>query len=116
MVREFLYRDDLDGTTENVRNLTYTLEGQDYEIDLSEDNVQRFYSALEPFVAKSRQVKRHASTAPARRRGGDGRRSGGSGRDDIPDVRAWAQANGFDVSERGRIKKEILDKYDEAHQ
>jgi Lsr2 len=114
MVREFLYRDDLDGSTEDVRTLSFTVDGQDYEIDLSEDNVQRFHSALEPFVAKSRPIKRQAG--PARRRGGNGRRSGGSTRDDIPDVRAWAQANGFDVSERGRIKKEILDKYDEAHQ
>jgi Lsr2 len=88
--------------------------GQDYEIDLSEDNVQRFHEALEPFVAKSRQVKHQPG--PTRRRGGDGRRSSaGSGRDDIPQIRQWAQANGYDVSERGRIKKEVLDAYDEAH-
>jgi Lsr2 len=114
MVREFLLRDDLDGSTENVRNLTYTVDGQDYEIDLSEDNVQRFHEALEPFVAKSREVKRQA--APTRRRGDGRRSSAGSTRDDIPQIRQWAQAAGFDVSERGRIKKEIIDKYDEAHQ
>jgi Lsr2 len=113
MVREFLYRDDLDGSMENVRTLTFTVEGQDYEIDLSEGNVRRFHEALEPFVAKSREVKRQAG--PTRRRG-NGRRSTGSTRDDIPQIRQWAQANGYDVSERGRIKKEILEKYDEAHQ
>jgi hypothetical protein len=43
------------------------------------------------------------------------RRSGRSGRDDIPQIRAWAEAQGMDVSARGRIKKEILDAYDEAH-
>jgi Lsr2 len=54
--------------------------------------------------------------APVRRSRGDGRRrSGSSGRPDIPQIRAWAEANSYDVSARGRIKKEIIDAYDEAH-
>jgi Lsr2 len=69
-------------------------------------------STVDPGSA-SRQVQREA--APPRRGRGDGRRRGGTGgRDDIPQIRQWAQANGYDVSERGRIK-EIIDAYDEAH-
>jgi hypothetical protein len=105
MVREFLYRDDLDGSTESVRTLSFAVEGQDYEIDLSEGNVQRFHEALEPFVSKGRQIKRQAGTT---RRRGEGRRSEGGGRDDIPQIRAWAEANGHEVSARGRIKKEVI--------
>jgi hypothetical protein len=112
MVREFLYRDDLDGSTESVRTVTYTIEGQDYEIDLSEGNIQRFHEALQPFVAKSRKGQRQAAST---RRGGDGRRRSGSTRDDIAQIRAWAEANGHQVSARGRIKKEIIDAYDQAH-
>jgi hypothetical protein len=105
MVREFLYRDDLDGSTESVRTLSFAVEGQDYEIDLSEGNVQRFHEALEPFVSKGRQIRRQAGTT---RRRGEGRRSEGGGRDDIPQIRAWAEANGHEVSARGRIKKEVI--------
>jgi uncharacterized membrane protein len=102
--------DDLDGS-EATQTLNYTVDGQEYEVDLSEENVQRFHEALEPFVSKSRQVERQP--APTRRSRGDGRRR--SGRDDISAIRAWAEAQGMDVSARGRVKKEIIDAYDQAH-
>jgi Lsr2 len=105
--------DDLDGS-EATQTLNYTVDGQEYEIDLSEDNIQQFHEALEPFVSKSRQVERQA--APARRGSGNGRRrSSAGGRDDIPQIRAWAESQEMDVSARGRVKKEIIDAYDEAH-
>jgi Lsr2 len=113
MAQRVVLMDDLDGSAA-TQTVSYTIDGQEYEIDLSEENAQRFHETLEPFVSKSRQVQRQA--APPRRGRGNGRRTSGSGREDIPQVRAWAQTNGYDVSERGRIKKEILDKYDEAHQ
>ena len=113
MAQRIVLSDDLDGS-EATQTISYTIDGQEYEIDLSEDNVQRFHAALEPFVSASRQVSRQA--APTRRGRGDGRRrSGGSGRDDIGQIRAWAESQGTDVSARGRIKKEIIDAYDEAH-
>jgi Lsr2 len=113
MAQRVVLTDDFDGS-EATQTISYTIDGQEYEIDLSEENVQRFHQALEPFVANSRQVQRQA--APPRRNRGDGRRRGGtSGRSDIPQIRAWAEAQGMDVSARGRIKKEIIEKYDEAH-
>jgi hypothetical protein len=114
MAQRVVLTDDLDGSAA-TQTLSYMIEGQEYEIDLSEENVQRFHAALEPFVASSRQVARQA--APARRRSGNGRRrSDANGRDDIPQIRAWAEANGYEVSARGRIKKDVIDAYDEAHQ
>src|SRR4051812_35814866 len=112
MAQRLMLIDDLD-ESEGAETITYTVNGQDYEIDLSEENAQQFYDVLGPYIEKSRRVQRQ--TAPAPRRDGR-RRSGGSGRDDLPQVREWAQANGFDVSARGRIKKEVIDAYDEAHQ
>jgi hypothetical protein len=106
--------DDLDGL-EAAETITFTINGQDYEIDLSEENAQRFYDAFGTYIEKSRRVERQV--APTRRGRGDRRRrSGTSGRDDIPQIRAWAEANGHEVSARGRIKKEVVDAYDEAHQ
>jgi septation ring formation regulator EzrA len=112
MAQRIVLSDDLDGS-EATQTLHYTVDGQEYEIDLSEENVQRFHEALEPFVSASRQVQRQA--ALTRRRGDGRRRSGSRWRDDIPQIRAWAEANDYEVSARGRIKKEILDAYDEAH-
>jgi len=105
--------DDLDGS-EAAETITYTINGQDYEIDLSEGNAQRFHDAFNTYIEKSRRVERQ--TAPTRRGRGNGRRrSGGSGRDDIPQIRQWAEANGYEVSGRGRIKKDVIDAYDQAH-
>jgi Lsr2 len=43
------------------------------------------------------------------------RQSGDSGRNDSHEIRQWAEANGYDVSPRGRIKKEVIEAYDQAH-
>ena len=115
MAQRILLVDDLDGS-EAEETITYTVDGQDYEIDLSEDNAKKFRSALAPFLEKSRTVEPQPvmtvmPRSTGRRRGG----SGGSGRDDLTEVRAWAQAQGKEVAPRGRIKKEILDEYDAAH-
>jgi len=113
MAQRIVLSDDLD-ESEATQTLNYTIDDQEYEIDLSEENVQRFHAALEPFVSKSRKVQRQP--APARRGRGDGRRkSSGGGRDDIPQIRSWAESQGMDVSARGRVKKEVIDAYDQAH-
>jgi Lsr2 len=44
--------DDLDGS-EAAETITYTVNGQDYEIDLSEENAQRFYDT---FVNTSKEA------------------------------------------------------------
>lgn len=65
------------------------------------------------YIEKSRPVERQLvvpSTRTGRRRS-----TSGTGRDDIAQVRAWAEAQGIEVSPRGRIKKETLDRYDAEH-
>jgi len=111
MAQRLMLIDDLD-ESEGAETITYTVNGQDYEIDLSEENAQRFYDVLGPYIEKSRRVERQS--APASRRDGR-RRSSRSGRDDIPQIRAWAEANGHEVSARGRVKREVIDAYDQAH-
>jgi hypothetical protein len=114
MAQKVMLIDDLDGS-EGAETITYTVDGQEYEIDLSEENAEKFRTALAPFIEKSRTVERPAIMTLAPVRTGRRQRSGGSGRDDISQIRAWAEAQGLDVSARGRIKKEIIDAYDQAH-
>src|SRR5436190_23170991 len=101
MAQRLMLIDDLD-ESEGAETISYTVNGQDYEIDLSEENAQRFYDVLGPYLEKSRRVQRQAASTSRR----DGRRrSSRSGRDDIPHVRAWAAADGHEVSGRGPSKK-----------
>ena len=114
MAQRIVLIDDLD-ESEASETITYTVNGKDYEIDLSEENAEKFRTTLEPFIEKSRPAERrpapHATAGrKTRQRGG-----GASGRNDLPLIRAWAESRGLGVSSRGRIKKEIIDQYDQVH-
>jgi hypothetical protein len=91
--------DDLDGS-EAAETIQFMVDNVEYEIDLSEPNANRFRNSFSEFVSHARKV-------------GGRRRSAAKsfGGVDTKDVRAWAQANGVEVSERGRISADVLDKY-----
>ncbi len=112
MKRE-IYFDDLDESPD-AQPMTFALEGKEYQIDLSEKNAERLRAALHEFIDKARVVERRPVVSVASERTSR-RRSGGGGRDDLAEIRAWAQAEGKDVSARGRIKQSIINEYDEAH-
>src|SRR4051794_4623553 len=109
MAQRLVLIDDID-ESEGSTTLTYTFEGQEYEIDLSEANAEKFRKTLQPYIDKSRPVERQAFIPTPTRSSGTRRRSstGGGSRNDLGEIRAWAQANGHQVAERGRIKKEII--------
>jgi nucleoid-associated protein Lsr2 len=111
MAREVIYTDDLDGSP-NATTITYSFDGQEYEIDLSEANLEKFRESLKPYLEKSRIVERaavlhaEASGGRGRRRasgGGTARASASGGRSDLAAIRTWAQSQDMDVKDRGRI-------------
>jgi nucleoid-associated protein Lsr2 len=57
--------DDLDASTDGVGTYRFALEGVEYEIDLSEPNLQRLRAALAPFTTAGRQLSKQK---PATRR------------------------------------------------
>jgi hypothetical protein len=72
----------------------FALDGVEYEIDLSEENARTLRGQLEPYIQRSRVV---GGAQP-----GQQRRTV-AGRENSEAVRNWAKANGFVVSDRGRI-------------
>jgi hypothetical protein len=101
--------DDIDGKAAD-ETILFSLDGVQYQIDLSKRNAAKFRSSLEPFVSAGTKLGR-ASALGGRSR--DGRRRGGarSDRDQTRAIREWAHAKGIEVSDRGRIKQEIVDRY-----
>jgi hypothetical protein len=95
--------DDIDGSPAD-ETLTFALDGRDYEIDLSATNAEKLRQALRPFIAGSRPVPSRSSKTGAHR-------SAIRWNPDTPKIRKWAQANGHDVSDRGRIPRDIQDAY-----
>ena len=61
-------------------------------------------------------TKTSGGSTGGRKRSSSASKSGsGRSKDELSNIRAWAQANGHQVSERGRIKKDILDAYHAAN-
>ena len=114
MAQKIVLIDDLD-ESEASETITYTVNGKDYEIDLSTKNAEKFYKTLAPFIEKSRPAEHRSAPQTAAGRRTRRRGDGPSGRDDLPLIRAWAESKGLGVSSRGRIKKEIIDQYDQEH-
>ncbi len=103
--------DDLDGTPLEEgegKQITFSVEGRAYEIDLSDKNADAFYKALTPFVNVARPAG--ANSAPVA-----GRRAARAKSDvDLAAVRQWARKNGHTVSDRGRVPTTIVEAYKAA--
>jgi hypothetical protein len=106
--------DDLDGSNiddGNGRTVRFSFDGADYEIDLSDSNIDSLRSALSAYVAAGRRVTKGSSRRQSPRRSGGLRSS-----EDLAAVREWAAANGHELSGRGRIAQAIKDEYYKAAQ
>lgn len=110
--------DDIDGSPADV-TVSYSWQGQAYEIDLNDKNVEEFADALAPYLAASRKVTSMSGRTGGRRTA-KGATTGAAavarvGDFDPKDVRARAQANGVEVSARGRLTSAVLEQYRAAH-
>jgi hypothetical protein len=103
-----IVHDDLDGT-EGATTVKFGLDGRSYEIDLSEKNGKALRKALAKFVDAATPVKA-ADAASGRRKYGTG-----PVRRDTKHIREWLRAQGIEISDRGRIPTDLMDKYSAAH-
>ena len=96
--------DDIDGT-EATATITFAVSGVEYTIDLNDKNLAKFEKGLAPFVEHAQRI-------------GGRRQRGGGTVTKMPSnakaIRSWAQANGYDVPDRGRIPGEIHAAYEAA--
>jgi hypothetical protein len=96
--------DDLNGQ-EAEETIRFGLDGSDFEIDLTTENAARLRSVLSKYMDKARK-------APAVRKSGlHGTSTLRSKRDELQQIRQWAQENGHNPSSRGRISQSIMDAY-----
>jgi hypothetical protein len=96
--------DDVDGSAADT-TITFALDGTNFEIDLSDSNAAKLRESLAPWIAGARGV-RGGGSAPRRPRAS---RSGAAS--DAQAIREWARENNIEVSDRGRIKAEVVEMY-----
>ena len=99
-----------DGKGETVR---FSLDRQDYEIDLAEKNAKALRDAVGKYISAARRTSGGGRGAG---RGRAGRTAAGTSRDYDPKaVRAWAESQGMEVNQRGRVPADLIAKFREAN-
>ncbi|WP_270889255.1 histone-like nucleoid-structuring protein Lsr2 [Pedococcus sp. 5OH_020] len=100
--------DDLDGSA-NAKEVSFSLDGKAWVIDLGAKNRAALEKALKPYIAKATEQSsrsgRGKAARPSTRR---------TSRTDLAAVREWAKNNGHAVSDRGRISADVQKAYDAA--
>lgn len=104
------YYDDLDGVTPaDQRGIPFSLDGVEFEIDLSDANAERLRAGLQEFIDNARR------TGGRRQSPGGAKRTPSRDAAQIQHMREWGRANGWTVSDRGRLSGDLTAAYDEAH-
>lgn len=93
--------DDLNGS-EAEMTLTFGLDGQDYEIDLNDENYEQYRAALELLAAHGRKVERQMNF----KRSTTAKRATPSG--GTAHIREFLRSLGHEVSDRGRIPDHLM--------
>lgn len=104
--------DDMDGSaSDDIATVPFELDGVSYEIDLTPDNAARLRNQLDDYIKSARRVghvkggtrgtRKLSTTKPDREQN--------------QAIRAWAQQNGYELSDRGRIPANVTDAFEAAH-
>jgi hypothetical protein len=113
--------DDLDGkpiSDGKGETIRFGLDRQDYEIDLAEKNAKALRDAFEKYVAAARRTAGGGRGSGSGRGGTarSGRTSSATTREYDPKaVRVWAESQGIEVSQRGRVPADLIAKFQEAN-
>lgn len=95
--------DDINGELGD-ETIKFGLDGVDYEIDLTTENAKKFRDLMDPWIQAGRRV--------------GGRRVAGTDTRQVSDaakIRAWAQEQNMQVSEKGRISAKVRAAYYRTH-
>ncbi len=108
---------DLDGKTLAAETVKFSLDGQDFEIDLTKREAGGLRKVFVPYIEKGRKVTASRTTTTKRKYT---RRGQGGGQSKQPslaaEVRAWAaeQKPPILVKDRGQVPAKVLEAYKNA--
>jgi Lsr2 len=102
--------DDLDGSDASG-TFDFSIDGRQYQIDLSDENAAKLRDALAPYIGAARTA---GGRGRALRQTAVAEKSSRSIRDETAAIREWARANGHEVNDRGRISKSVMEAYQAA--
>ena len=113
--------DDLTGEeSEDISTVEFALDGVTYEIDLDDKNSAGLRDSLAKYVAAARRTGGRRASGRRRSGGSGGAGSGtpratspgGYDRETSKQIREWARAEGFEVSDRGRVPNNVVEAWE----
>src|SRR3954452_44374 len=114
MAQRVVLIDDFD-ESEATKTVEFSYKGRQYALDLNDEHAAEFDDLLTRYVQAARDITQPASHATAgRRQRQSGRSAGGRSAEEVAAIREWARANGLEVADRGRLPKELLERYEDA--
>ncbi len=111
--------DDIDGS-EADQTVEFSYKGKPYSLDLNDKNASELDDVLAPYIAAAEKAggAQPRTASRSSRSGGSRQRSSSPSTTTGPDpkdVRRWAEANGVQLSARGRIPGSIIEQYQAAN-
>ena len=91
----------------------FSLDGADYEIDLSKKNAASLRKAFAEYIAAGRSIRSQRQAVRTKNVVAPRRTKDRSA--ELAAIREWAAKAGFQVSQKGRISQEVLDRYSQEH-
>jgi len=104
--------DDTDGSQAD-QTVPFGLDGVTYEVDLSNANADALRTALQPYVTVARRTGGRRIKLAVGQSADDTKKEAQTviAYSTTDDIRAWAQNNGYDVADRGRIPTSVVAAY-----
>ncbi|MDQ2788729.1 MAG: Lsr2 family protein [Actinomycetota bacterium] len=103
--------DDMTGDAAD-ETVSFSLDGVEFEIDLSANNAGVLRDILADYANAGRKPSKRTAVSNTRSRPSATPRGN---REQTAAIRAWAREAGHQVSERGRISAEIAKAFQDAH-
>lgn len=101
---EVRLEDDLTGGPA-VETVQFGVDGANYELDLNEKHAADLRRKLAPFVERARLAQRRHTRGTSRT---------AASRERSRQIRAWAEQQGFDVADHGRLPANVIKEYERA--
>ncbi|QNJ57084.1 nucloid associated Lsr2-like [Gordonia phage Rabbitrun] len=104
--------DDYDGQpieNEEPIVMEFSVEGEQYQLDLRPSNVTKFQKDMTKWTDKAQKVggrrkRRAKAVAPTK----------AAKSAELAEIRNWARDNGYEVSDKGRVPAEIREAFEAA--
>jgi hypothetical protein len=108
LISDLALAQDPESRAPAARTVSFSIDGESYEIDLSEGEAQELEEKLAPYMIAGRRRGRAGGTR-ARTALKAARKSV-----DTVAVRDWARENGIEVKDRGRVPADVVARYEAA--